>query len=80
MSDKKELWCVHVIGPDDVIAYPDKASAEQEAAALNEMFAIEAAKHHGDANWPACRAEVILWPYSAGAHDIDMGCRTGMVL
>ena len=79
MSDKNELWCVHIIGPDDVIAYPDKAAAETEAAALNAMFAVEAAKHHGDANWPACRAEVILWPYSAGAHDVDMGCRTGMV-
>jgi hypothetical protein len=62
-----------------VIAYPDKASAEQEAAALNAMFAVEAAKHHDDANWPACHAEVILWPYSAEAWDFDMGCKTGMV-
>ena len=56
-----------------------EASAEQEAAALNAMFAVEAAKHHDDANWPACRAEVILWPWSAEAWDFDMGCKTGMV-
>ena len=67
-----DLWCVHIIGPDDVIAYPDKASAENEARLLNESIADEAARHRDDENWPAGRAEVAPWPWSAEAHAADM--------
>jgi hypothetical protein len=68
MSD---LWCVHIIGPDDMIACPSKAAAETEAAALNAMIAKQATLH-ADKNWPVCSAEVMLWPFSAKAHADDL--------
>ena len=62
------LWCVHLVGPDDVWAMPSKAAAEAEAARTNEAIAIEDAKHVGDPHWPHARAIVIPWPYSADRH------------
>lgn len=32
-------WCVHVLGPDDVLVQPDRAAAVREAHALNTWVA-----------------------------------------
>lgn len=66
------LWCVHIIGPDDVIAFPDRASAEREASILNEASRRSAKKHADDAVWPRWSAEVIPWPHSAESHAADL--------
>jgi hypothetical protein len=67
-----DLWCVHIIGPDDVIAYSDRAAAESSAAEINDALAVEEERHKGDPNWPACRAEALLWPYGAEAHAVNL--------
>jgi hypothetical protein len=62
------LWCVHVLGPDTIIAQPSKAVAEARAALWNEDFAKLAAEREPSPYWPVveCRAEV--YPYSATGH------------
>ena len=30
-----ELWCVHIPGPDDIYAHPDRAAADKHAAEFN---------------------------------------------
>ncbi|MET4675893.1 MULTISPECIES: hypothetical protein [unclassified Luteibacter] len=40
-----ELWCVHIEGPDDVIAMPSRAAAETVAKKINADFADSKAKH-----------------------------------
>lgn len=66
------LWCVHIIGPDDVIAYPNRAAAEREARLINDAMAKHMASRAADPNWPALRAEVTAWPHSAAAHAADL--------
>ena len=66
------LWCVHIVGPDDVIAYPDKESAEHKAGLLNAVLEKQNAAHVGDENWPVCRAEVMPWPHSPESHAADL--------
>jgi hypothetical protein len=60
---KAELWCLHIVGPDDVHAAPSKAHAEKAAAAFNEQF-------KGSAN--LMHAEVAPWPHSAESHAEDV--------
>lgn len=67
-----ELWCVHIHGPDDVHAAPDKEAAEQRAAELNACFAKEDAKHVGDPNWPTVEAVVVPWDGSEESHADDL--------
>ena len=67
-----KLWCVHLIGPDDVIAYPDQQSAEREATLINEALERRAVAHKGNANWPTPRAVAKIWPWSAEAHAADL--------
>lgn len=68
-----ELWCVHIIGPDDVIAYPDREAAEREATEINKGLQAMSAKHARDENWPhTTRAVAVLWPHSAQSHAVDL--------
>jgi hypothetical protein len=61
------LWCVHVIGPDDLHAHPTFEAAEAHAVALNES--IRAAEHRSPAIADiTCRAVVAVWQWSAEAH------------
>lgn len=66
------LWCVHILGPDDVIAFPDRQSAEREAATINEAMADHAARRPSDDNWPLLKAVVEAWPYSSEEHAADI--------
>ena len=67
-----ELWCVHIEGPDDVHAAPDKESAEQRAAAFNAAIAREDAKHVGAPLWPTAKAFAAPWPHSGDSHAADL--------
>ena len=55
------LWCLHIIGPDDVHAAPSKAHALRAAARFNDHF-------EGIANGVLCRAVAEPWPHSAESH------------
>ncbi|MEA9653040.1 hypothetical protein ABFU65_12205 [Xanthomonas campestris pv. raphani] len=59
------LWCMHILGPDDVHAAPSKAHAEKAAAALNAFHAARAeqSEHH-----PKVEAVVAPWPHSVESH------------
>ncbi len=77
MKDKPEvsqttLWCVHIQGPDDLIAFPDQASAEREAAVINEAMERHAATREPSPNWPTLKAVAAVWPWSAEAHAADL--------
>jgi hypothetical protein len=58
------LWCVHVLGPDDVYAEPSHASAVAKAAKLNSDIWSNA-KSPDDI---LCFAFADMWPWSAEAH------------
>lgn len=51
-------WCVHVIGPDDVIEQPDRATAVKVAHAINSDYAALGAEVHNDPMWPTVWAVV----------------------
>ena len=52
------MWAVHVQGPDDMHACPDREVADALALLLNRQFA-----KHTDPNDPQMKAEVVAWPY-----------------
>src|SRR5690348_719786 len=58
------LWCVHIIGPDDVYAEPSHASAVADADKLNQSL-------WSRPNTPddvMCFAFADVWPWSAEEH------------
>jgi hypothetical protein len=58
------LWCVHVLGPDDVLAAPSHDAAATHAHELNKAVL-------GRVSAPddvLCFAYAAPWPYSAEAH------------
>ncbi|MGY4892336.1 UNVERIFIED_CONTAM: hypothetical protein EX528_18840 [Xanthomonas axonopodis] len=59
------LWCMHILGPDDVHAAPSKAHAEKAAAALNAFHAARAEQSEHD---PKVEAVVAPWPHSVESH------------
>lgn len=59
------LWCMHILGPDDVHAAPSRAHAEKAAAALN---ALHAAREEQSEHDPKVEAVVAPWPHSAESH------------
>lgn len=67
-----ELWCVHIIGPDDVIAYPDRAAAEREVAIINTALQRRLCGREADENWPTLYATVAPWPHDAQSHAADL--------
>lgn len=56
-------WCVHIYGPDDVIAMPSKERADRQAATIN--FSVG---RHWQENDPEIYAIAELWPYSPESH------------
>ena len=67
-----ELWCIHMIGMDDVIAQDSLASARRYAHTINaSMLDREAVKplHPFDPNVWATPA---LWPHDAASHADDL--------
>jgi hypothetical protein len=59
----QELWCLHVLGMDDVHPAPSKAHAEKAAAWHNEQFKGQAARLG-----ISIEAKVVPWPHSAESH------------
>lgn len=58
------LWCVHILGPDDVLAAPSHDAAMVHARELNKAL-------HGKASAPAdilCFAYAAPWPHSRDDH------------
>jgi|GEM_PF-1225858 len=60
---EQELWCLHVLGMDDVHPAPSKAHAEKAAAWHNEQF-----KDHATRLGISIEARVVPWPHSAESH------------
>lgn len=58
-----ELWCLHILGPDDVHPAPSREHAERAAAAFNERFGPLATKD--DVLMEAVAAP---WPHDAESH------------
>jgi len=63
IAAEPELWCLHILGPDDVYAAPSKAAAVSCAARFNARFGPIAAQ-----NDVMCEAVVVPWPYSPESH------------
>jgi hypothetical protein len=57
------LWCIHHIGPDDMMAAPDFETAWKWAEWGNKTFA-----EHADIS----RFVVAVWPWDAGRHAADL--------
>lgn len=62
------LWCVHVIGPDDIYAEATHAAAVASAAKLNA--ALWSRQNAPDD--VTCFAYADVWPYSAESHAESM--------
>ncbi|MCU1145752.1 hypothetical protein [Stenotrophomonas maltophilia] len=62
------LWCLHVLGMDDVHPAPSKAHAEKAAAWHNEQFKDQAARLG-----ISIEARVAAWPHSAESHAAGVG-------
>ncbi len=60
------LWCVHVLGPDDMYAAPSHAAAVAKAHELNVSLANRATPVLNDI---LCFAYAAPWPYSKQAHE-----------
>lgn len=60
-----QLWCVHISGPDDVIACVSLSEAQRVAIRINQQWQ---ARHDPSPNDPMLVAEVARWPYSSAAH------------
>lgn len=58
MIKETTMWAVHVHGPDDLHACPDKQVADALALALNLQF-----KRQTGPDDPPMIAEVVEWPY-----------------
>ena len=64
----RALWCVHVIGPDDVYAEPSHAAAIASAEKLNlSLWSRDNAPDD-----VICYAYADVWPWSAERHASDM--------
>ena len=59
------LWCVHVLGPDDIRATASHADAVHDAAILNGRMAQYSA---GQPNDVLCFAYPDIWPGDAASH------------
>ena len=62
------LWCVHVLGSDDVMAAPSHLAAFIHARELNKAV-------HGRPTTPSdvlCFAYAAPWPHSKKAHAEDL--------
>jgi hypothetical protein len=59
-----DLWAVHVVGPDDLLAAPDHDQARSLAKRLRDYFATWPVDEYR----PHMNAIVVVWPHSADAH------------
>lgn len=65
-----DLWCVHILGPDDVYPAPSKEEAERAIEFMDGWWK----KHHpADAALGAVGFEAIPWMYSPESYAKDVG-------
>lgn len=62
-----QLWAVHVLGPDDIVAAPSKQAAEKAAAEITARFASPC-----DPTDVPISGVCIPWPYNTSAHARDV--------
>ena len=65
----EELWCIHIEGPDDIVAMPHRLLAERDARLMNDNWRNRANPSEND---PLFRAVAKPWPYSPEQHAEDM--------
>ena len=75
MSDV--LWCIHVYGPDDLIAQPSRDVAIERARTWAEAMRGVNELAATDLLTPAVGFGVEPWPYSAESHAEDLQKRDG---
>lgn len=66
----KILWCVHVLGPDELIAKESYDAAEKHATELRDFMygpAMPSSEYT-----PMCLPIVAVWPWSADAHRAEL--------
>lgn len=63
----KQLWAMHVQGPDDVWAAPSKERAVAAAKRLNDFWAEKIATKN-DPDFPMINAMVVPWNSSPESH------------
>lgn len=68
MSTVEKLWAVHVLGPDDILAMPDRETAETVAAQINGVAQDFASRPSASDLDPHVSAEVVEWPWDFQAH------------
>lgn len=63
------LWAVHVHGPDDMLAMPDREAAEDAAWEINAFQASHDAAHPDTTGFrPVVQAFAEPWPWSEEGH------------
>lgn len=62
------LWCVHVIGPDEVYAEPSHADAVRRAAELNRQTHEMVKARYPEDNTILLFAYADVWPWSREQH------------
>lgn len=62
-DDGNTLWCLHILGADDMYPAPDKPTAIAAAIFHNLIFDKRSTE-----SGVMCKAEVKEWPYSAAGH------------
>lgn len=70
-----DLWCVHVLGPDDVLACKDREAAVRNAMHLNLSTYPLHIEHANDRHMPVAWAVPAIWPHSPESHAEDLAER-----
>lgn len=66
---KEPLWCVNVIGPDDVYAHRTLLDAVKHAHELNAAFVKRwPLERETDESYVMLYANVCQWPHDAASH------------
>jgi len=60
------LWCVHILGPDDVLAAPSHEAAVVHARTINQAL------HRKSVPDILCFAYAAPWPHSKESHAEDL--------
>lgn len=65
-----ELWCVNVVGPDDIYAAPSEEEAKRAVAYMTEFWK---SRYPEEYSWGMIGFQAIPWPASAESHARDVG-------
>ncbi len=67
-----ELWCLHVLGPDDVHPAPSKEEAERAAAFMTKYYQDWMETRGEHPMDPHISFEAAPWPHSPESHAEDL--------